>query len=270
MLSTYASAKISNLGNETVTLTDTTVSAADLLNLRAKTSGSVNVSALTSVTGTSSDQAQVAASNQFTGWASTSIICFLAGTLIATPVGQQPIETLQPGDLINTTEGPRPVRFISRQSNSPLLLAVNNELPICIAAGALGELGPSSDLYVSPGHGIPIDKHLVIARLLVNGTTITHTSLAHWEQKNCEQIVYLQIELEHHHLITAEGLLTESFGDGMPRTLWDNYADYINLYQQELRITELPLPHVVFKHQLPPSLSYLSESNQSPELALQR
>lgn len=35
--------------------------------------------------------------------------CFIAGTMVATPAGEQPIETLQPGDLVLTRKGPRRV-----------------------------------------------------------------------------------------------------------------------------------------------------------------
>jgi hypothetical protein len=34
----------------------------------------------------------------------TAPVCFLAGTLIATPTGERPIESLQPGDLITTAD----------------------------------------------------------------------------------------------------------------------------------------------------------------------
>jgi hypothetical protein len=183
--------------------------------------------------------------------------CFISGTLINTPSGEVPIESLKPGDLICSAEGPQPVRFICRTSNCLLLLEANDLLPVCIAAGALGELGPSRDLYVSPDHAILIDGHLLQASVLVNGTTITHTSLAHWQQRNNQQIEYLNIELERHQLITAEGLVVESFVDNLPRRDWDNYTAYLSLYNQELPIPELPLPRVKFKRQLPSALRLL-------------
>ncbi len=194
------------------------------------------------------------------------VVCFLAGTLIATPDGERPIESLQPGDLINTAAGPRPVRFISRTTHFPLVLDANDVLPIRIAAGALGELGPLRDLCVSPDHAILIDGHLLQASVLVNGTTITHTSLAHWQQRNNQPIEYLSIELERHELITAEGLVVESFVDNQPRCDWDNYTAYLSLYHQELPIPELPLPRVKFKRQLPSALRHLLQQLAEPPL----
>jgi hypothetical protein len=186
-----------------------------------------------------------------------SWLCLVAGTLIATPDGERPIESLQPGDLISTAEGPQPVRFICRTSHLPPLLNASDGLPIRIAAGALGERGPVRDLYVSPDHAILIDGHLLHASVLVNGTTITHTSLAHWQQRHNQPIEYLNIELEWHQLITAEGLVVESFVDNRPRSDWDNYTAYLSLYHQELPIRELLLPRVKFKRQLSSALRRL-------------
>jgi VCBS repeat-containing protein len=198
--------------------------------------------------------------------ATVNVVCFLAGTLISTPDGERPIESLQPGDLINTAAGPRPARFISRTTHFPMLLDANDVLPIRIAAGALGELGPLRDLYVSPDHAIFINGHLLHASVLVNGTTITHTSLAHWQQRHNQPIEYLNIELERHQLITAEGLVVESFVDNQPRCDWGNYTAYLSLYHQELPIPELPLPRVKFKRQLPSALRHLLQQLEGPAL----
>ncbi|HYZ34165.1 MAG TPA: Hint domain-containing protein, partial [Crenalkalicoccus sp.] len=45
------------------------------------------------------------------------VICFLAGTAIATPEGERAIETLAIGDLVLTAEGrAAPVRWVGRQT----------------------------------------------------------------------------------------------------------------------------------------------------------
>jgi hypothetical protein len=113
----------------------------------------------------------------------------------------------------------------------------------------LGELGPVRDFYVSPDHAVLLDGHLIHASVLVNGTTICRTSLEHWRQRN-QPIEYLNIELEQHQLISAEGLTVESFVDNRPRSDWDNYTAYLTLYGQELPIAELPLPRIKFSRQL--------------------
>ena len=103
------------------------------------------------------------------------VVCFLPGTLIATPKGEQKIETLQPGDQICTLNGVCPVKFICRASHNPVILWNIESLPICIKAGALGDALPSRDLYLSGGHAVFIDAHLFQASALVNGTTIIQT-----------------------------------------------------------------------------------------------
>jgi predicted phage terminase large subunit-like protein len=48
------------------------------------------------------------------------IWCFIAGTLVRTPSGDVPIETLRPGDVVTTRRGPRAVLANSRRDNQPV------------------------------------------------------------------------------------------------------------------------------------------------------
>ena len=125
-------------------------------------------------------------------------------------------------------------------------------LPICIKAGALGDGLPRRDLYVSGGHAVLIDGHLIQASALVNGSTIIQTQPEDWDKQR--PITYYNIELEKHELITAEGLTVESFYDSLERSGWDNYADYLALYGSEQPLQELPLPRVYFPHELSSAL----------------
>ena len=184
--------------------------------------------------------------------ASYDIVCFLAGTLIATPDGERPIETLLPGDLICTADGPKPLRFLSRTSYNPVILWNLDALPVCIKAGALGDGLPRRDLYVSGGHAVLADAHLIQASALVNGSTIIQTEPGDWDKQ--KPITYYNIELEQHELISAEGLTVESFYDILDRSSWDNYSDYLALYGSEQPLLELPLPRVNFSRQLPSAL----------------
>lgn len=185
--------------------------------------------------------------------ASKSVICFLKGTRIATPTGEHRIETLLPGDMVSTTTGPSRVRFISRTTHFLETLESMDELPIRIAAGAFGHLGPVRDLYVSPAHAIYIDGSLIHASALVNGATITRTTIGDWTGQN-RPIEYLNIELEEHQLITAEGLVVESLIDNLPRSDWDNYTSYLTLYGEDLPIKELAFPRILFARQLSSAL----------------
>ncbi|SBO44420.1 Hint domain-containing protein [Cyanobium sp. NIES-981] len=196
--------------------------------------------------------AQPGAPGSLAANADIEVTCFLPGTLIATPGGEQPIETLQPGDLICTPDGPQPVKFVCRTTHHPVILWNLDALPICIKAGALGDGLPRRDLYVSGGHALLLDGHLIHASALVNGSTILQTQPEDWDAHR--PITYYNIELEKHELITAEGLMVESFFDSFERSGWDNYPAYLALYGSEQPLEELPLPRVKFKRQLSSAL----------------
>ena len=270
LLSIYASSGITGLNNEAVTLSDTTVSATDLLNLITKTSGSVNVSTLTSVTGSGSDRSAVAASDRFTGFTSPNVVCFLAGTLISTPTGERSVESLEIGDKIITNSGVKQIKFISRSSRNIFQLMELGKLPICIQAGALGDAGPTQDLWISPSHAVLVVGHLIEASALLNGSTITQP-----DDPGSFQVTYYNIELENHEIISANGLDVETYyanwrGEGYSRQDWDNYDQYLELYGESESMKELDMPRIPFARQLPAELRLLlqmNESNQMPALA---
>lgn len=47
--------------------------------------------------------------------------CFVAGTLVSTPQGDRPIETLRPGDEVLTRKGPRAVAFTAMRADRPVI-----------------------------------------------------------------------------------------------------------------------------------------------------
>ena len=183
-----------------------------------------------------------------------SILCFLAGTMIATPDGERPIETLKPGDLISTAEGPQPVRFLARSTRSISQLQALGKMPIRINQRAFGSLGPDQDTFLSPSHAIHFAGSLVEAGALINGTSIQQ--LNDWPDA---ALTYYNIELERHGLITANNLLVESYfanyrSNGFSRDCWDNYHDYVALYGAGELMEELPLPRIPFARQIPMQL----------------
>jgi len=124
-----------------------------------------------------------AANRIFTNGAATvtasefeSIVCFAAGTRIATARGEIAVEHLRIGDLVvagGAGAGLRPVTWIGharaeiRRHPDPARIA-----PVRITAGALADGVPFRDLRVSPDHAVFLDGHLVPAKHIVNGTTI--------------------------------------------------------------------------------------------------
>jgi hypothetical protein len=200
------------------------------------------------VTITAADPSKV---DVFNGIAISAIIddeyCLLAGTLIATPSGEVPIESLRIGDLVKTADGaPVPIKWIGRQSIPLRQARQADRLPICVRSGALGAGLPRRDLYTSPDHALFIDGVLVHASALENGRSIVAA-----ENLSLKTIEYYHIEAEGHELIVAEGVAVETFIDNEPRQKFDNYAEYELLYPNPSMMQPLNLPRVKYARQLP-------------------
>ncbi|WP_405402740.1 Hint domain-containing protein [Paracoccus sp. Ld10] len=89
--------------------------------------------------------------------------CYAAGTLITTSDGQKPVEVLEAGDLVLTSDdGWQPVRWIGRAVVS--LDKTPHLYPIRIPRGALGSGTPSADLMVSPQHRVLV-RSKIAARM---------------------------------------------------------------------------------------------------------
>ena len=144
----------------------------------------------------------------------SSIPCFVAGTMIATPDGQRAVEGLQLGEMVLTKDdGPQPLRWMGSRTVN----AEDNFAPIRIRANTFGE---HDDLLVSPEHRILIrdsvaellfgeQEVLVAAKELVNDRSITRCVGG--------QVTYVHLMFDSHQVVYSEGLATESFLPG-PQT----------------------------------------------------
>ncbi|QUJ76268.1 Hint domain-containing protein [Sulfitobacter albidus] len=144
----------------------------------------------------------------------TSVPCFVAGTLIATPGGVRRAEGLQPGEMVMTKdEGAQPLRWVGSRTVS----AQGDFAPIHIRANTLGA---HRDLLVSPLHRVLIKDNLaellfgepevlVAARDLVNDHSIT--------RREGGEVTYVHLMFDRHQVVFSEGLETESFLPG-PQT----------------------------------------------------
>ena len=145
----------------------------------------------------------------------TSVPCFVAGTLIATPEGERAAETLVPGDLVLTQdEGPQPLRWIGTRK----VAATGDFAPIHIRANTFGE---HRDLLVSPLHRVLIRDNLaellfgeaevlVAARDLVNDRSV--------RRRAGGEVTYVHLLFDRHQVVFSEGLETESFLPGPETT----------------------------------------------------
>ena len=154
-------------------------------------------------------------SNSDTGFVNASSIpCFVAGSMIRTPYGEQPVEDLQPGDLVMTRdEGAQPIRWVG----SRLVEAEGDFAPIHIRAGTFGS---HRDLQVSPQHRVLVHDSLaellfgeaevlVAAKDLLNDRSVTRCPGG--------EVTYVHLMFDRHQVIFSEGLETESFLPG-PQT----------------------------------------------------
>jgi uncharacterized delta-60 repeat protein len=196
--------------------------------------------------------------------------CLSAGTLIRTPSGNRPVEELQIGDLVLTPNGPQPLKFLGISTRHINNLRATGRMPIRIQAGVMGHNLPSADIYCTPSHAFALGDCLVEAQALINGQSIyqleelseydqrrqiePHSPLA--EQKEADSFTYYSLEFEQHVLVWANDMLTESYlptyRDGeLTRVAWNNYDNYLSLYESSETMEELPMPRIPFSRQIP-------------------
>jgi len=154
-----------------------------------------------------------------------TVACFLRGTRIRTEHGETAIENLRIGDRVTTLSGvARPIRWIGRRSYPGWSTRGNLDVqPVLVRAGAMGEMLPTRDLWVSPGHALYLDGMLISARDLVNGDSIV-------QEESVEEIAYFHLEFDTHAVIFAEGAPSESFVDEETREIFDNAAEFHERY----------------------------------------
>ncbi|MFN3822414.1 MAG: Hint domain-containing protein [Pseudorhodobacter sp.] len=140
------------------------------------------------------------------------IICFRAGTRIATPRGQVPVEALRPGDAVLTRDhGPQKVRWTEART----VPGEGHFAPVRIGARVLP--GLERDLVVSPQHRLLFEGYraellfgqsevLVTAAHLVDGRAVLRDPVA--------EVTYVHFLLDRHEIVFAEGAATESFHPG--------------------------------------------------------
>lgn len=178
--------------------------------------------------------------------------CFAAGTLIATPTGDVPVEDLVAGQQVLTADGRAvTVVFVGWQDiDRRFGAAASGTTLVRIAAGALGDGLPRRDLTVTGNHAMMLDGLLVTAAALVNGRTIR--VLARHETAVVVRVHH--VETEAHEVLLAEGAATESFVDYAGRRTLGNAADYLARFGAERLIREMRVPRITARRMVPANL----------------
>lgn len=153
-------------------------------------------------------------------------LCFLHGTMIATPTGEIAIESLSIGDLVLTHSGAvRPIRWIGRLEFSRGEGWTAEARPVRVAKGALGPNSPVRDLYVSRAHMFYLNGVLIPAGNLINGTTISVVT------PEADVLQYFHVDFGTHDVVLADGAPCESLlATPEHITVFDNSAEYFALF----------------------------------------
>ena len=170
------------------------------------------------------------------------IPCFTPGTLIATPQGQRPVETLKVGDKVMTRDnGLQAIAWVGQKKMYRRDLIERPKMkPVLVKAGSLGDGLPEQDMQLSPNHKVLINKPqaqmlfgdaevLVAAKHLIGQPGI--------EQIDVAQTTYIHFMCENHEVILSDGTWSESFhpGDYSMNGIDDSSRDEIYSLFPELR-----------------------------------
>lgn len=143
-------------------------------------------------------------------------ICFAAGTQIATPRGEVPVEQLAIGDLVLTLSGNSvPIVWIGVGRVLVTRGRRSAATPVIVRKGALADHIPYRDLRVTKGHSLYLEGALIPVEYLVN-----HRSIL-WDDRAQEVSIY-HIELATHDVLLANGAPAESYRDDGNRWLFQN------------------------------------------------
>jgi Ca2+-binding RTX toxin-like protein len=166
------------------------------------------------------DAAQTIVSGEMTFKEIENVIpCFTPGTLIATPKGEVPVESLREGDKVITRDnGIQEIRWVgSRTLNRDDMANAPSMRPIVIKAGSLGHGLPERDMLVSPQHRVLVtgdqaqlyfdeSEVLVAAKHLINSGSIRRLDTL--------RTTYIHFMFDRHEVVLSDGAWTESFQPG--------------------------------------------------------
>ncbi|HSF63494.1 MAG TPA: Hint domain-containing protein, partial [Paracoccaceae bacterium] len=147
------------------------------------------------------------------------LLCFGAGTRIATPHGPRAVEALRPGDGLSLADGGTGVlRWVGHRHLSVADLILHPRLrPVVIAAHAFGQGRPARDLTVSPQHRILVEGWQAELLFGADAVLVPALHLPAPLARRAEvtgPVDYYHLYLDDHAILLSEGLPSESFQPG--------------------------------------------------------
>ncbi len=146
--------------------------------------------------------------------------CFAAGTRIATPRGEVPVEALAPGDLVETLQhGPQPVAWIGRVWGGRGRLASSDAWrPWAVEAGALGPDMPARPLVLSAQHRLMVAGPEVARETGAPAVLVAVKHLAGLPGiapvQEAREVEYFHLLSERHTIVRADGAWAETLWPG--------------------------------------------------------
>ncbi|TCL00741.1 Hint domain-containing protein [Shimia isoporae] len=136
--------------------------------------------------------------------------CFVAGTMVLTPTGQVPIETLKPGDLVTTMDcGPQPVVCVTQtRVDARTLKHTRKSRPISVPVHAAGQPAP---VHISRQHCVMMQAG--DREVLVRAAHLEKVGMA-TQDDAASEVIYVHLLLKDHHVICADGAPCETLKAG--------------------------------------------------------
>jgi len=165
----------------------------------------------------------------------SSVVCFAAGTMIRTPQGPMPIETLCEDDgVVTQNNGTQNIRWIGKRT------VTANEMvpqfsPVCIKANAIKSGVPNCDLRVSQQHRILIespmfDLYFGTPEFLVKAKDIAQMYENVYIDTRIQTITYYHLFFDQHEVLFANDCPSESFYPGAQALKSINQTQLQELY----------------------------------------
>ncbi|WP_052265300.1 Hint domain-containing protein [Ruegeria sp. ANG-R] len=177
-------------------------------------------------------------------------VCFAAGTLIDTPIGPVPVETLRPADMVLTADnGSQPIRWINtRKFCKAQLEAATNLKPVIIRANALGKGYPASDLTVSRQHRIMVRSRIAERMFGCPEVLVPAVKLLDlpgvFVDAEADGVTYVHFLCDNHEVVFANGQPSETLllGDQACETLGADALEEIRAIFPDIDISDrLPI-----------------------------
>jgi len=142
--------------------------------------------------------------------------CFTPGTLIATPTGEWPVETLAVGQKVLTRDhGVQVLRHVFQTRLDYAQLVSRPHLrPVLLRTGGIGPAVPEKDMLLSPNHRVLVGAEKTVLDLedheaLVSAKHLVHNR--HIRVVDMLAVTYILPVFERHQIVLANGLWVEAF-----------------------------------------------------------